>query len=118
MKRVKVKLPCIVGLMFFLISLPFISGLKNPSIHEGGLYSFLYVILNLPVIYVFGSLCDSIVHHMWSTPDLYRSNTVFIAFAHLFWILVAFVAGLILDIVKNNSHKKSVHRIADKPGSR
>jgi uncharacterized membrane protein len=108
MKMAKVKFPCIVGLVFFLISLPFISGLKNASIHEGDLYSFLYVILNLPVIYVFGSLCDSIVNHMWSTPDLYRSNTVFIGFAHLFWILVAFLAGLIRDIVKKNSHNPSL----------
>ena len=118
MKRAKVKFPCIVGFMFFLISLPFISGLKNPSIHEGDLYSFLYVTLNLPFIYVFGSLCDSIVNQIWSTPDLYRSNAVFIGFAHLYWILAAFVVGLIRDIVKNNSHNKLLHRIADKPGSR
>jgi uncharacterized membrane protein len=117
MKRAKLKFPCVVGLMFFLISLPFISGLKNPSIHEGDLYSFLYVILNLPVIYVFGSLCDSIVNQMWSTPDLYRSNAVFIGFAHLFWILVAFVVGLIRDIIKNTAHNKSVRRIAETAAS-
>jgi len=57
------------------------------------------------------------VKQIWSTPDLYRSNTVFIGFAHLFWMLVAFVAGLIWDIVKNNSHNKSVNRIANKSGS-
>jgi Na+/H+-translocating membrane pyrophosphatase len=117
MKRAKVKFPCAVGLIFFLISMPFVLGLKNPSIHEGDLYSFLYVVLNLPVIYVFGSLCDSIVNHLWSTPDLYRSNAVFMVFAHLFWILFAFVVGVICDVA-NSSHNKTVHRIADKHGSR
>jgi len=118
MKRAEVKLPCIVGLMFFLISLPFILGFKNPSIHEGDLYSFLYVTLNLPVIYIFGSLSDSIVNQFWSPPDLYRSNAVFIGFAHLFWILVSFGVGLIRDMVKNDSHNKSVHRTADKTRTR
>jgi hypothetical protein len=105
-KRAKLKLPCIVGLMFFLISLPFIAGFKHASIHEGDLYSLLYVVLNLPVIYVFGSLSDSIVNHMSIAPDLYRANLVFIGLAHLFWISVAFVVGLILDIANNNSHNR------------
>jgi hypothetical protein len=93
----KIKLPIIVGIIYTLSSLPFIFGLLTPSIHEGNIYSVLYVFINMPVIFLFGSIIDEIVQIVFNEPSLYNSNIIFIIISIIFWVAVSFVIGLFID---------------------
>lgn len=98
MKSARLKYPINAGTFFFLISLPFILGIKIPSIHEGDFYTLIYVILNFPVIYMFGSFSDKIaIYFFTAQPTQYQANIVLILFAHFFWIGLAFIAGFFID---------------------
>ena len=98
MKRARITFPLVVGVFFVIVSLPFILGLKIPSIHEGDPYSFCYVVLNLPPICVFGGLADAVATRLSSGDASAESdNYVMIAFCFLFWTVLAFLVGMLVD---------------------
>lgn len=97
LKKAIVILPVSVGLLFFAFSLPVILGLSAPSIHEDA-YGGIYVIINMPAIVIFGSLSEIVAEWLTSgDPFVEFDNLVMIAFCHLFWIALAFVAGFLVD---------------------
>jgi len=93
----RVKLPIIVGLAFTLISLPFILGILEPSIHEGNLYSYFYVLANMPVIMLFGPIAQLFEKSIFNKLDTYYSNLLFIILALIFWVLVSFIIAVFVD---------------------
>jgi len=50
----------LVGSIHLLVSAPFLVGVLTPSLHEGNLYAFTYVILNVPVIGLLGGFSDGV----------------------------------------------------------
>jgi hypothetical protein len=105
MKRMKLKLPILVGGLFILLSLPFIFGFLQPSIHEGG-YSALYVILNMPALIAVSGIGQKIESALLTNPNLYNSNIVSIALLFLFWVVLSFVLGSIFDKIKRKERAR------------
>lgn len=97
----KVKLPIMVAIAFILISLPFILDILKPSIHEGSLYSFIYVLINILAIYVFGGIAEIVDQSIVDQHDLYVSNMVFMSFALIFWVLMSVIIAVFVDKSKN-----------------
>ena len=95
----KFKLPIVIGSLFVLLSLPFIFGLLQPSIHEGG-YSALYVILNMPPLMVVSGIAQKIEGALMRNPDRYTSNMLSITLLFLFWVALSFILGSIFDEIK------------------
>jgi hypothetical protein len=60
------KLPIIVGAIYILLSLPFIVGLLSPSMHEGNLYSAIYVVINILPILLLGKLMDRMEYFLFN----------------------------------------------------
>lgn len=87
----KYKLPIFVGVFYFVLCLPFLTGLLIPSIHEGNAYSMFFVVVNIPVIVLFNKLASLFT----STENLSIPNAVFIFITWLFWILISFLIGTI-----------------------
>jgi len=105
MKAMKLKLPILIGSLFILLSLPFIFGFLQPSIHEGG-YSVLYVILNMPALMVISGIGRKIESALMTTPDLYTSNILSIILLFLFWVVLSFVVGSIFDEIKRRQRAR------------
>lgn len=99
----KYKLTIIITSLYLIASSPFILGFAIPSIHEG-IYSSLYVMVNMPVIYLLGGFADKINNKLIAFPTLYASNLVFIIIALLFWSMLAFVAGFCWDLYMKNKN--------------
>lgn len=79
----------------------------TPSIHEGNLYSFLFVIVNIPVYYLFGSIIEAASNYLFAHPTLWKSNVIFIVISWIFWVSLAFLAGVIIDLIKSTQSKRS-----------
>ncbi len=93
------KLPVLIGSLYLLFSTPFLLNLVIPSIHEGNLYSKIYIFMNFPVTYFFGTLVDQIGHVFLHPPTLYKYNLLLIIISWVFWILCSFITGVLLDLV-------------------
>lgn len=106
MKKWKYKLPIIVGVAFFLLSLPFILGLLTPSIHEGNYYAAFYVIVNILPTIILGKLGDLLTIFIFKSPTLYQSTLVFIFLTLLFWISVSWILGSVIDRQKRSRKLK------------
>lgn len=100
-KSWRFKLPVVVGASYFLCSTPFLFNVLIPSIHEGNVYFFLFVLVNAPVIYLFGGRVDAVNHYLFVHPTPWTSNVVFIVISCMFWVSLAFLAGVIIDLKKN-----------------
>ena len=92
-------LPVLIGALYFLFSTPFLLNLVILSIHEGNLYSTIFVAINTPVTYFIGTLADQIGHLFLHPPTLYKYNLVIIILSWVFWVLCSFITGVILDLV-------------------
>ena len=101
----KFKLPIVIGSLFILLSFPFIFGLLEPSMHEGG-YSALYVILNMPALMVISGAVQKIETAFFKTHDLFTSNMLTLTLVFLFWILSSFVLGCIFDEIKRKQRSR------------
>ncbi|HUL22985.1 MAG TPA: hypothetical protein VLZ10_16125 [Thermodesulfobacteriota bacterium] len=95
----KFKLPIVVGSLFVLLSLPFIFGFLQPSMHEGG-YSVFYVILNMPALMLISGVAQKIETSLMRSYDLYTANIISITFLLLFWLAISFICGAIFDEIK------------------
>lgn len=93
----KIKLPLITIMFFIIISLPFLLGMLTPSIHEGNFYSIIYVIINIVPFKILGRIIDLISVFLFKGPTLYQTTIVSIIVALVFWTIVAYIAGVILD---------------------
>lgn len=95
-KKWKYKLPIWVGVLYFVLCLPFLTGMLIPSIHEGNAYSVFFVIVNMPVIVLF----DKLTNLLTSTENLSVPNAIFIFITWLFWVLISFLIGIVIDTAK------------------
>jgi hypothetical protein len=100
------KLPAIVGLVYFVLSIPFVLGLAIPSLHEGNIYSIFYVILNGPMIYLIGGFADKVTSFLFQFPTGYQSNMVFMCLTFIFLVAISSLIGLLFDRykIKGNNH--------------
>ena len=98
MKTWTIKLPSLVGVVFLILSLPFILGSLHPSIHEGG-YSALYAIVNIPAIIVVAPLGEWLFQAFGVDLDPYLINLITILLFLVFWVSVSFMIGLFIDSV-------------------
>ncbi len=105
MRRMKFKLPIVVGSLFVLLSLPFIFGFLQPSMHEGG-YSVFYVLLNMPAIIVVSGVAQKIETSLMKNYDLYTANIISMTFLLLFWLAISFICGVIFDEIKRTRNPR------------
>jgi hypothetical protein len=89
----------VVALLYLGLSSPFLLNLAIPSIHEGNIYSFFFVIFNMPVIYLLGGIIDTFMSAHMTRPTLYSANVIFITVSWCFWVLLAWLAGSIMDLI-------------------
>ena len=88
----------LAGIIHLLLSVPFLTGILIPSIHEGSLYAFGYVVLNLPVISLFGGVGDFLCRLVFGERStLYQSNLLFMGIAWLWWVGRGCACGAVLD---------------------
>lgn len=60
----------------------------------------LYVLVNMPALFVFGDLIGRVEPFLFTAPNLYKSNLVCMFFLFLFWLLTSFVIGIFIDLSK------------------
>ena len=97
MKKWKYKLLVAVGLIYPIFSLPFLTGLLTPSMHEGNLYSTLFVLIHSPVIILLGDFVDVITERLFSDVTLYKSNMIFLTVSYVFWLILGLLIGTVMD---------------------
>lgn len=100
------KLPVVVGIVYFLFSTPFLFNVLTPSIHKGNFYFFLFVLVNAPVIYLFGDIVDPLNAYLFANPTLWTSSVIFIVISWTFWVSLAFLAGVVIDLIKSAQSKR------------
>ena len=100
------KLPVVVGPLYFLASTPFLFSVLTPSIHEFNVYFSLFVLVNAPVFYLFGGMVDPLNAYLFANPTLWKANVIFIVISLTFWVSLAFLAGIIIDLVKSARSKR------------
>ena len=101
MNRWTSRLPKYTVIVFLLISSPFLIGILDFSLH-GGAYGALYVILNFLPLWIFGGLIDPMVKGF----TLYFQNLVAIGILLVFWVVVSFCIGVVLDNLANTSGRE------------
>ena len=94
------RIPIIAGIVYFLLSLPFVLNVLTPSIHEGNWYSTFFVILSMPLFISVGMLAESVESSVVDYPDLYTSNMIALALSWVFLILVSMIVGFFIDITR------------------
>jgi hypothetical protein len=99
-KKWKYKLPILIGVIYFVLWLPFITGIIIPSVHEGNLYSRLFVIIILPLISLLGGLSEIVEGTITKVPSLYVSSMIFFLVSWLFLVLISLFTGVFIDIFK------------------
>jgi hypothetical protein len=105
MKKMKFKLPVVIGSLFVLLSLPFIFGFLQPSMHEGG-YSAFYVIMNMPALMVVSGVAQKIETTLLRNYHLYTANIISIALLFLFWFGISFIFGVLFDGIKRTLNSR------------
>jgi hypothetical protein len=99
-KKWKYKLPILIGVIYFVLWLPFITGILIPSVHEGNLYSTLFVIVILPLISLLSGFSEMVEGMITKVPRLYVSNMIFFFISWLFLVLISLFIGVFIDILK------------------
>lgn len=84
-------------IFYIVISMPFILGLLIPSIHEGNAYSIIYIIVNTVPLIILNRVIDWISLFLFKSPTLYQTTIVTIGTVLVFWGLVAWLIGFMLD---------------------
>ena len=104
-KPYRIWMPILAGGLYLLLSIPFLLDLLVPSIHEGNLYSTLYVLVNLPWIFLTGNIADRICRSLFETQTLYKSNLVFIMLSWFMWVILACLVGALVDLTRRGHPK-------------
>jgi len=97
--KIKYKLPILTGGIYFVLSLPFIFGYLQPSTHDGG-YSAVYVFLNFPGIIIISGIADKIDSILNTAKDLQTSNLIALTLLLLFWTILSFILGVLIDSIQ------------------
>lgn len=93
-------MPVAVGVLYLVLSTPFLLNLAVPSMHEGSVYAFLYVFLNLPIIYLLGGFIETVANALFKRPSLYQANVVFITISWFFWVALSRLVGSFVDFTR------------------
>ena len=97
--KVKYKLPILIGGIYLVLSLPFIFGYLQPSMHEGG-YSAVYVFLNFPGLIIISGIADKIDSILNSAKSLQTSNLITLTLLCIFWTAISFIIAALVDEIK------------------
>ena len=96
MTKWRIKLPLSVSVTFVTLSLPFLLGFLTPSIHEG-FYSALYVVVNLPGLFIVAGVSEWALRFFGARRDLHLSNLTTVVSLLVFWVPVFFITGSLMD---------------------
>ncbi|HTK82955.1 MAG TPA: hypothetical protein VL633_11725 [Bacteroidota bacterium] len=87
------------GLVFTLLSIPFISGMMRPSFSGKNPYALFYAFFDFPVTAIFGGLVKSLADSMWDdAPTLNQLDTMSFFVSLAFWSLLGAVIGWVNDM--------------------
>jgi len=101
MNRWTSRLPKYTVIVFLIISSPFLIGILDLSLH-GGAYGALYVIVNFVPLWLFSGLIDPMLRGF----NLYLQNLVAVGILLLFWVVVSFCIGVVVDSLTNISGRE------------
>jgi len=101
-KNWKVKLPIIVGISYFIISLPFILNLATPLIHDGSIISTFYILINIPANLFF--------ELFFPHETICNYDFISLLISLIFWICFSAVIGWIIDF-KNKELKLPILKL-------
>lgn len=82
---------------YLIISIPFLLGILTPSIHEGNFFSIIYAVINMLPYMILSKFIDWISGAVFKNPTLYQTNLIAIVAALIFWIMICYVLGAIID---------------------
>lgn len=86
------------GIVFTLLSIPFVSGLMRPSFSGKNPYALFYAFFNFPVTAIFGGAVKSIAESIWDTPTLDQRDMMEFFVSLTFWSLLGAVIGWVNDM--------------------
>jgi hypothetical protein len=94
--------------IFHIIHTIFIGLYPGPSIHEN-LYSIIWMLINCVAIGVVAStnIADSLTDLISSTPSGYLANLVTMILMLLFYVIVFFLIGSAIDLIRTKKCKKT-----------
>jgi hypothetical protein len=101
-----VKLPTIIGALFFVFSIPCLFNHSALSLHANDYYTRLYIMVNMPLIISVNYLSDDVAHFIFHEPNQYESKVVLLIIAWLFMLMISFFIGFVIDyriIIKQSS---------------
>jgi hypothetical protein len=98
MKRLTPKIMLAVCIVYLIAAGPFILGVIAPSIHEGR-YAAIFTLLNFPALLVVSRPLRWI-EGMFPQMDSRTSDLLALASCLFFWLALALVIGLLLDLYR------------------
>ena len=94
------KLPTIIGVLFFVFSIPCFFNRSDLSLHANYYYTRLYTTVNMPLIISVDYISDDVAHLIFHEPNQYESKVVLIIIAWLFISMISFFIGFVIDYRK------------------
>ena len=88
----------IFGVIFTLLSIPFITGMMHPTFSEKNPYALFYAFCNLPVTMLFGGAITSFAEAVWGSPTLDQRDIMEFFVSLAFWSLWGAIIGWINDM--------------------
>ena len=88
----------IFGIVFTVLSLPFIFGAMRPSFADNNPYAIFYSICNLPVTIFLTGTIKSFAEYLWVNPSLYQIDLAEYYVSVAFWSLFGFGFGIFKTI--------------------
>lgn len=88
----------IVGMIFTILSTPFIAGVLQPAMALQNPYVFMYAVVTLPVIFILRDVISWVADLFWDTPSPENVQVTGIWIAGLFWSLFGSVMGQYKDV--------------------
>lgn len=96
-RRWMLKLPTIIGALFFVFSIPCLFNRSGLSLHSDDYYTALYTMVNMPLIISVGYFSDDVAHLLFHEPNEYELKVVLIIIAWLFLLIMSFLIGFVID---------------------
>ena len=89
------------GIVFTLISIPYLTGVIRPSYTIRHPYALFYAFFFLPFEALFREIISSVAHALWESPAPHQLNLAAFFVVLLFWSLIGMVVGLVSDLRGN-----------------
>ena len=89
------------GIVFTLISIPFLTGVVRPSFTLRHPYSLFYAFFFLPFEGLFNEIITSLARALWDNPTSHQLDCAAFLVILVFWSLIGMIVGIVSDLRGN-----------------